>query len=346
MKGCKATMKKNMSLMFALGLLVLLPACAPLQWFKDKLGMNKKEDAAMNAEISDADVADGETLVSLAGKPIISSKTLDRDFNQLLEDNPQLKSVLPLMQDAKYNFLHGMVSQAVVDKYVVDNKIDQQVAYQQDLVRMTRSVKRMLNTKYFGLKHTAPVSEADVAKFYEDNKNVMPELLMSRGGIKAMTVSFAREEEARAFAAKAKNRDVAKVAKDMGVTAKMRDLKMVNHQSIGIDTAVKNKILSMKKFPSVDVVRAEDKTFSVVCATEMQEATYRPFEQVKEGLMQYLEKEQRVAALDKEIGKLKEQYKVVIKEEFFKKPADDVAQMADSDAEGTNEIPAPAAKAA
>lgn len=347
MKGRETIMKNKIALAVTLGALITLPACGPIDWIKSKLGMNKNEMASVGTG-DDAMAAEGEILVSMDGKAIISTKSLERDFEQLLEENPQLKSVLAMMPDAKYNFLQGMVSQAVVDKYVQDSKIDQKAEYQADLNRMMRSVRRMLNTKYFGMEHAVEVTDAEIEKFYAENKDTMPDLMISRGGVKASGISFAKEDAARAFAAKAKGNDFARVAKESGLAGKISDFKMVNGQSLGMDTAVKNRIISMKKFPAVELVKGEDKAYWVVHATEAQEAKYRPLEQVKAGLKQFIEKEKRMAMFDKEITKLKETYKVSINENPFKAPATQVADQTELDlpAQTAQAVEAASAKAA
>ncbi len=311
-------MKNKISLALMAVLVITLPSCAPIKWIKEKFGMSSNDNVVSVSTGDDGLVSEGEVLVSMDGKAIISTKSLERDFEQLLEENPQLKSVLTYMPDAKYNFLQGMVSQAVVDKYVEEKKIDQSAAYKEDMNRMMRSVRRMLNTKYFGLEHPVAVADADIEKFYNENKDSMPDLMISRGGVKAMGISFDKEDAARAFASKAKGRDFAKAAKEAGMADKVRDFKLVNSQSIGMDNAVKNKVAAMKQFPAVEVIRGDDKAFWVVNATEAQAPTYRPLEQVKSGLKQFIEKEQRMAVLDKEISQLKQKYQVSINDNFFK----------------------------
>jgi len=178
----------------------------------------------------------------------------------------------------------------------------------------------------------------------------MPELLLDRGGVKAVGVSFNRESEARDFAAKAKGQDVVRAAKAHGLSSKVHDFKYVNAQSAGMDNAVRNKIAAMTRVPAVEVVKGEDNHFWVVHATERRDAKYRPLdEQVKVGLKQYIEKEKRVAVLDKEIAKLKEQYHVVVNDNYFKPQQQE--QTATAQAQQPAEAPVaapvePAAKAA
>jgi hypothetical protein len=259
-----------------------------------------------------------DVLASLNGKPIITVESLNSDFDQLLEENPQLKSVLPLMPDAKYNFLMGMVSQAVVDKYIEDSGIDKTAEYQKELENTMRSVKRMLNTKYFGIKHPVAVTDAEVKKFYEENKESMPDLLVSRGGVKAMGIQFDKDAMAKDFMAKAKGQDFNKIAAQLGLKDKVVDFKLVNNQSLGVDTAIRNKLVSIKKFPALELVTDSNGKVWAVYASGSEAPEYRPFEQVKAPLKQFVEKEKRMELFDKEINKLKDTYKVEINEAYFK----------------------------
>jgi hypothetical protein len=101
----------------------------------------------------------------------------------------------------------------------------------------------------------------------------------------------------------------------------------------------------MTKFPAVEVVKGDDKKATwVVNATEMQDPKYRPLEQVKAGLKQFIEKEKRMAALDKEITKLKDEYKVVVNEEFFKPQKE--SQVAEQQGASEAQTATPASQAA
>src|SRR5581483_11501449 len=101
---------------FALALLlvpvVFLPSCAPWNWLKDKMCGSKTGATSVN---------DGSAvLVSMKGQPVITMHSFDKEFEQLIEENPHLKSVLALMPEAKKNFLTGMINQEVVDTWVAD----------------------------------------------------------------------------------------------------------------------------------------------------------------------------------------------------------------------------------
>lgn len=308
---------------FALALLlvpvVFLPSCAPLNWLKEKMGCG----GGGAVSVSD----NSAVLVSLKGQPVITQQSFEREFEQLLEENPHLKSVLALMPDAKKNFLQGMVNQEIVDRWVTENKVDQKVEYSKELDRMMRSVRRMLNTKYFGLEHPVNTSETEVAEFYDKNKDSMPDLMISRGGVQATGVSFDNESDARAFLSKARElRDVKKAADAAKLTKSYRDFKLVNSQSLGMDAALRDKVAAMTKVPSIEMVKVSDNSFWVVNATSKEETKYRPYDQVKSGLEQFVAKEKRMEMFDKEISKLKTDFNLVVNDEALK-PAQQADQV-------------------
>lgn len=295
---------------FALALLVvpalLLPGCG--EWIKEKFCGSKH-----NTTVADS----GAPVVTMDGRVVITTQSFEKEFEQLLEENPHLKSVIALMPDAKKNFLQGMINQEIVDKWVADTRVDEKEEYQKEMNRMIRSVKRMLNTKYFGLEHPVQVSDAEVTDFYEKNKDSMPDLMISRGGVKAVGVSFDKEADARAFLNKVNTLckgDVTKAA-DNGKMKNFRDFKMVNAQTLGMDVTVRDQVAAMSKVPAVELIKVSDNSFWVVGATAKEETKYRPLDQVKAGLEQYVAKEKRMEMFDKEISKLKNDYKVSVHED-------------------------------
>jgi len=317
---------------FALALLlvpmVLLPGCGWLDYLR-----GKKESAE-----------GGKTVVTMSGDVVITTKSFEAEFDQLLEENPHLKSVLAMMPAAKKNFLLGMVNQQIVDKWVADNKVDQKEAYAKELDRMMRSVKRMLNTKYFGLEHPVQVGENEINEFYDKNKDSMPDLVVSRGGVKAVGVSFEKEADAKAFVSKVRElKDITKAANVAHVNKNLRDFKLVNSQSLGMDAALRDKIVSLEKVPTVELVKVSDKSFWVVSATAKEASQYRPLEQVKAGLEQYVAKEKRMEMFDKEITQLKADYKVVINEDALK--PEEAIQVSETSAQPAEAVVADAAQA-
>jgi len=301
-------------------LLLSLPGCKLIDWFKGE----KKEEVAKPAGAapkSEEKPLTGEILVSIDGKPLVSADSLRHEKDKLLKSNPQLKAMMAFMDSKQFdrNLSEGLLNQAIVDRFIADRAINKQAEYLLEMEEGYKAIERMLNAKYFSQEFPVTVSIDEVKSFYEKNKEAMPNLLLSRGGIGAMGIQFDDQAKAQLFleAAKLANNDINKAAQAQGLSDKVKDFKLVHSQSIGIDAPLKDKIVGMKQVPSTELFVVEGK-FWVVSATTREEAKYRPFDQVKNEITAYLEKEKRAERFDEEIDKLKEKYHVIINEDYFK----------------------------
>ncbi len=302
--------------------LVLLPSCAVLDYFK---GKQSDEGAASSVEVQEmVAVLPGEVVVTMNGNPAITSGTLEAEKENIFKSNPQVKAALAFMnpKDLDRNLTDGLVSQMVVDEEVRARGLDQSSEYKSELADAYKAIKRMLNAKYFGQTFKVAVSDAEALKFYEANKDTIPGLLISQGGVVASGIQFEDEDAAKDFASrvKAAGNDFRKVAQQEGIENTITDFRMVNSQSVGIDPALRDKITAIKTVPSVDVIVAGGAVW-VINATAKETAKHRPFEQIKEGIKQELEKNKRGELFEVEIKKLKDKYNVVIDEDYFKSPA-------------------------
>lgn len=296
----------SVSLLFTPLLLALLPGCWPLS---ESTTVSTSEDSQTVI------VADDGTpvLMKINGRPVITVKKIEDEFNHLLEENPNFKQVLAFMPEAKLNFFEGMVSQQIIDEYVHRNRIDQSAAYQKELEKTIEQVRRMLNMNYFSERHPVEVSEAEMKKFYDENKDKHPELVQSQGGVKAEGVSFNNEDDAKAFLAQAKesNDSFEKAATEAGYGSQYRDFKLVNLQSMQVDPTLRAKIVKLTKFPTVEIINVGSDWW-VVKADSKVEAMYVPFDQVKAGLQEALKKQKQMEMFEKVIDTYKNEYGVEI----------------------------------
>lgn len=306
---------KTSALFLMVGCLVVLPGCRLLDWVKEKMC------GPMPMSVAPELPKDGSpVVVSISGTPLITQKSLETEKADLLESNPQLKAMLMYMDGKQLdrNLIEGLTNQAIVDKYIVDNGIDKDPKYHEEFKRMLKSVRQMLNAKYFSQGFPISITDSEIQEFYDKNKDMMPQLLISRGGIKAVGIPFDKEQDAKDFMVKAKENkgNLQKTAQAAGLANKVNDFKLVHSQSLGIDNTLKDKIVAMKT-PSTAIFKA-DKKFWVVQASGKEETKYRPIDQIKTDLRQYLEKEKRVERFDQEIARLKGEYHVVLNEDYFK----------------------------
>ncbi|RTL06073.1 peptidyl-prolyl cis-trans isomerase [Candidatus Dependentiae bacterium] len=282
------------------------------------LGYDSKQNSAIDAGTATKNLT-GKPLVTMDGKVIITVDSLETEKQKIFKANPQIEKISAYM-NINQSLLYGLTNYAVIDKYIEESGIKNTDNYKTDLQDSYNDVVRMINTKYFSQKYPSTVTESDVKKFYEENKDLSANFIIAKGGIKAIEVSFDQEAKANEFAQKvrAKNGNVTTVAQENGIEeSKIKDLGLVHDQSIAIDAAVKKAILQITQFPTVVVVKTTDNKFSVVVTNGKEETKYRPYEQVKAQLKEYLEKEKQGKAIDDAINELKKTYNVVIDESFF-----------------------------
>lgn len=319
-------MKKQFALksglFFSLVLLICLPGCNVVDWFKGKT--TSPSPVSQGSDVVDSSDS-SQVIVTIGSKPLITKNRLEKEKENLLASNPQLRAMLAFMptQELDRNLVEGLTNQAVVDRYIQENKINDTPEYKAEYDRMLASVGHMLNTKYFSQKFPATVTDEQAKEFYEKNKNSMPQLLLSSGGVECIAIMFDTQAAAKGFLAKveAHKGDLEKAAKEMGLSKKVQDFKVVNNQSVNIDPLLRDKIMQINVCPAVKIFEVNNKSHWVVSARKKEAAQYRPFEQVKDDLKAYLEKEKVAEVFNKEIDRLKKEYNVEINKEFFAKEA-------------------------
>lgn len=299
-----------MSCVLLLSSVAFLPSC---DWLKSKIGLSKDASSAA------VEVKEGESvLATVDGKPLITSGEFEKQFKNLIETHPY-GAMLAQMEGLDRRFLDGLVGQKLMSRYVEENGIDKTPEYKQQLDALVQ----MLNARFFQMKHAAKVTEAEMKAFYDQNKENMPEAVMSRGGVNATGVSFAKEADAKAFLEKAKGKGATleKLAKDAGLGDKYRDFKMVNAGSPGIDPILRDKIAALIKFPALELIKGSDNAWYVVYASSKEAQKYRTFEELKGTIEQRLTSKKQEEAMEKAVEQLKKDYKVEIKDEYFTKKA-------------------------
>src|SRR3990167_4403287 len=254
----KEFMKKNGGALFAVSALLLLPSCGLVDWLKEKFG---KSDSSMSAiGRAAADIDGGPVIATIDGKPLITKGMLDAEKKKLLESNPQLQAMIAMMDEKQLdrNLADGMMSREVIRKYVTDHNVENSDKYKKDFETVLTQVRDALNTRYFMDALEVKVTENEVKSFYDQNKELIPNLLVSKGGVESVAVAFKDKAQADDFAAKVRNtkNDLNRVAKEAGLASKVKDFKLVNDQSIGIEPELRDQIVQVKSTPSVNTFKA------------------------------------------------------------------------------------------
>lgn len=331
----KKVSKNNISILM-LSSLLFLPSCGLIDWIKEKFGGGTPAAPSTQPMGGPARADGSPILATIDGKPLITKNMLESEKARLIESNPQLQAMIALMDERQLdrNLMDGLTSREAIRKYVKENKIEESDKYKKDFEMVLNQVRDALNTRYFMEAFTEQVNDAEVQAYYDANKDAVPNLLLSRGGIAAKGVSFKDRQEAKDFATKVKavKNDIEKAAKEAGENC-VKDFKLVNEDSFGIDETLKTRITTMKTFPRVEVVKAGDEYWTVV-ATSKEAPKYRPLEQVRAELKQAIEKEKTMKRFEQEVARLKDEYSIEIDESFFaEKPEDNaVALTAENEA--------------
>jgi hypothetical protein len=313
-------MKKMLSIAL-LSALAFLPACD-----------SAKKEEASEATSSPAGMpvaASGEVLLTIDGKPAISVSEFKQFYEQLLDQQPQLKSFAAFMPDLKEQVFESMASYKLIEKWAQDKQIEQSKEYQKELEAQLSDIKKKLAITYFQKENPVNVSDADVKKFYETNKDTM--YLMQPEGVAAVGVSFDSESAARNFLTKAQQpgADLAKLAKELNLNA--RNFGRVNAKSQQVEQKLREKILAVKTFPSVHLIPV-DKTFWVIQAASKDQGKHYPFEQAKEDARNRLTAEKMGEVFTREIAKLKGKYAVVENKKYFEQQKEDLQKKAQTEA--------------
>ncbi len=300
---------KNLSSKMSCALVMFSIAFLPGCWLKEKLGLDKK--------VTTSAVAAGNTtevIATIDGKPLMTAGEFEKQFKNFIEKHP-MGSYLAQMEGVDRKIFEGLVSQKVMNRWVEEQRINESPEYKEYLDQLVQ----MLNARFFQMKHPVAVTDAEIKAFYDQNKENMPEAVLSRGGMNVTGVEFAKEADAKAFLEKAKGKGATleKVAKEANLGDKFRDFKLVNAASIGVDAGLRDKIVAVKKFPALEVFKAKDGSFWVVYVSGKEEQKYRSYEELKPAIEQRLSAQKQEQAMEKAMEQLKKDYKVEIKEEYF-----------------------------
>lgn len=339
-------MKKNLYIALALSPILLLSGCKPSEWFK--CGCDKKETTSSRKKGRTV-ATTADWVVKIGDDVVVDGSEFKDEFNMLLEEKPQIKQMLPMMPNLEKDFARGLGNQEVVSRFIEDKQIDQKPEYLARKAKMEKAVTQILNAEFFAQAfETTKLSDADVKKFYEDNKDSMQGIMISRGGVNSVGVAFDKKADAAAFLNKAKaagkGLNLERLAKEAGLGSKVRDFKLVHDQSFGVDPVLRTKIMSIKTAPAVEMVALNDKSFWVVHATSKEATKYRAFEEIKEDIKNIAEQTEKGKQLQQELETLTKSYGLELNEQFFTKEGDKVGaqmQTAANEQAGAEQFPAP-----
>ncbi|MGE0206622.1 MAG: hypothetical protein AB7R69_02120 [Candidatus Babeliales bacterium] len=304
--------KKIFSLSALVTSLIVLSSC---DWGKKE---EVKKETSSTAQESTA-APTGEVLLTINGKPAITTSQFEEYKNSVLDAQPQLRQLMAFMPDAEMELFKSMANEIMLKNWIEKHGIDKRADYQKDRRMGQEFLDRQLAIKYFQQEYPkmakVEVTDAEARKIYDEKKETTPELMISQGGITIELVEFKQEAPAKEFFEKVKEagKDFMQVAKDAQL--KPKEIKGVNGQSFEVDGAVREKVTKMSRLPATELIKGKDKFF-VVRAVVKDEAKYVPFEQDKEPIKQQL-KAQKL--FTEELDKLRKDFDIQENNAFFEK---------------------------
>ncbi len=317
-------------LSFSLLLVSLLPGCTVIDWLHDKFGsakpvtVQKENSNSTSSENSIFVPEDGsKVLASMNGRPLVTEKSLALELKALGDANQEVKMMLSLYgeDEIKRGLVQRKVASALYERFLQEQGIQTSKEYQQELARLIDTVKEQFNQMYFLKAIPVTVTEKEKRDWYEQNKDAVPNLKISEGGVKASGVLFETEDKAKKFLANLKDAkyDLAKAAEKAQLPKdQIKDFNVVNPQSLHLDEGVRSVITGMNTFPSAELVKT-DKGYWVVVATGKEETKYRSYDQIANEITQLIERIKRTEAAEKKIEELRKKFNVAIADELEKK---------------------------
>lgn len=166
-------MNKKIVGLFSLALLAALPGC---DWF----GSHNHNGSSCCGGHENA-TGSGEVLLTVKGNPVLYASDLENYVDQIVAESPQVKAILDAMPDAQYNIFSGMVVEELLIQWANENGVYNSDGYRKDYALALKMLDRQIIQKYFqeNLMKKVSVSESDAKKYYEENKNNIPDLVVT-----------------------------------------------------------------------------------------------------------------------------------------------------------------------
>jgi hypothetical protein len=316
--------------------IALLPACSITDWFSKHTpctDCDGKHTSTIGAPVQAAlpvqTELDREVLVSFDNKPAVTAADYEKNIQLLSNVQPAFKDMLPFMpadqQDQIFEQIaENLATERIIQEWVKRGGIDKTPEYQENARQVYEAVNRDLAMRAFEqdiIRHIT-ITDEDAQKYYEENKDKLPifkraPFVASLGGVRAQTVTAANEKEANDIADKARKSSLAAAAKEAKKT--VDDLGLVTTQSTSLEPDVKVKVLAIKKFPDVIVVKSGKNQWKVIEATARQEPQQAPYDEVKDQVKQILLRDKFTDAYNKKMAELKSEFKVSVNKDYLKK---------------------------
>ena len=276
---------------------------------------------------NDPIIASEEVLVSVNGKTLLKLQEFKQYIADATSRDPNMGVMAQFMPDFEAKIFEGAAyPRLIFNEWAKHNNIAAKEEYKKEREKSLQLLDDMLSQEWFVKAHVSEVSDSEVKKFYDENKDKDPGLMVSAGGVEAKGVSFNQEAKAQDFFKKvqAKGGNLEVVAKDANV--KVIDFGKVNKMS-PIAEAVKAKVLDAKAVPAVlPLINDAGKEFWVVKVFKREPVKYRPLEQIKGPLKEHLMTRKISETIQKSLPKYEKEYGISVNHSYFERKSKEAEQ--------------------
>jgi len=308
------TEKKPVASLLLVGSLMFLTGC-----LSEKEKSSKEQVLEQSTQTAQADVAKGELLLSIDGKPVLYAHDFEDQKMMAQQSNQQLNMILQMMPDAEYTMLFKSIEAGhLMKEWVVRSGKDKDPKFIKQMEQYIEAIKLQMYMKLYEDAHPVHVSEHEAYEFYKTKRDQIPGLIAEQASVEIMYVSFDSKSQAENFMSKIKDgseKHLKLAAKEAGLSL---ETMMISSDS-QCNESLKNSVLAATKFPAKEIVKISDDNYWVVGMLKKKDAEYRSFEtpEIKQGITKMCTDEKREGSLTKQIEGLHAQYNVVENVEYF-----------------------------
>ncbi len=261
-----------------------------------------------------------DVLLEINGKPALTVQEYEEQLEMARKANAQIDMLLQMMPNAEKDIIfRGMTTAKLMQAWAEKNGVDTSEEFKKHRKQLHDAMDSQLYMKYFDDAHPVHVSDADLAKYYEEKKDMIPALMQTPGGVDISFVRFENKNKAEQFLIKVKDVKKAAAFKAMATESKQTPGTAVINAKAPFAEAIKNAVLEIKKFPSVHMIKAGDDAYWIILATGKSETVYRDLKnpEIEQGLKKMLADERKAQQVESIIEQLKSELNVVEHSKYF-----------------------------
>ncbi len=302
----------------------------------------KKTASSESSAASDKAQSSSAVLCSINGEAVITQEDFAKNLNQMIEANPYFRGATAeqLPKELQRRFFEQLVTQALIEKHALAKGVDKKADFVKTYEDTQKLLKRTLlvQTVEKDIYDSITVDEKEISKYFDENKE---RFVKTPGGTLTIGVRFETDFAADLFLGKVRNNidQFEKLAKEEK-SGKFRDFGRVSkepNRNMQVDIVpgpVKDAVAALNKFPSVEKVKVGKEVW-VIKAWDKKNAENFTLDEVKQHIEGMLKNNKFRDVLDKQVKDIKEGFKVVINEDFFKSAEQPATQEEADDKENT-----------